>query len=466
MPIIYKYQAPVVVDQARYDVLIKRFGYFATPTSDNDLEKIDGSRGGSASGTRAAPVCGEFGNESTTSTSNGTNTGTNTMVKKTLPAGVSLQYWSLRFSAAATTFQQGDRDIANSVPMRASVSLSPTGPWVPVSTRGMRVITIEGGTFFETDPFFFYVPPAGTVYVKTYVNLAQAGHVWPIHNPLGAIGTTYWSRQSASEADLTADNNVFNTTTGTAPFAPVALVDFRAPVTRPSLFIVGDSLASGLKDNNIGFVNRAIDGVLCHQRGAVSGVTLQHYAAPATGFRRMAVARGYNVAFEYLGTNDLNGGRSLALLQADKLALWSQLSAGGTIPVFTGTVTPWTDSGNAWADLAGQTVKALEANRVALNDWVRAGAPIDPVTKNAVAIGTAGALVAGTNGHPLYGYFDVADAVEPTRNAGKWKADPTSGQRITDDGVHPLNLGHILMAATIDIARIRAAVLAKSASNA
>lgn len=408
---------------------------------------------------RAAPVCGEIGNESTVPVSNGTNTGANTMMVKTLPPDVSLSFWSLRYSGAKTVFQGGDADINNVIPHKASVSLSATGPWIPVSTKGLRVISMDGGTYYDTDPFYFHVPAGGQVYIKTYVNVPSAGMVWPIHNPAGAKGTTYWTSQSASESDLTGNTAAFTTTTGTAPFTPVALVDHEAPRNRASLYIAGDSIASGLKDNNIGFVHRAMNGTMCYQRSATSGVTLQHFAAPTTNFRRLALARGCNVAFEMLGTNDLNGGRTLAQLQADKVSLWLQLAASG-MPVFTGTIPPWTDSTDAWVSIANQTPKALEANRVGLNDWIRAGAAIDPSTKAPVANGTAGALVRGAAGHPLTGYFETADTVESARNSGRWKLNPGDNARLTDDGVHPLDKGHILMATAIDLSVIRAAVAA------
>lgn len=49
MPTIYRFTQPLVVDQARYDVLIKKYGYFAVPTLDTDYEKSPDSELGSFS---------------------------------------------------------------------------------------------------------------------------------------------------------------------------------------------------------------------------------------------------------------------------------------------------------------------------------------------------------------------------------------------------------------------------------
>ncbi len=46
---------------------------------------------------------------------------------------------------------------------------------------------------------------------------------------------------------------------------------------------------------------------------------------------------------------------------------------------------------------------------------------------------------AGDTGHPLVGYFDVADATESARDSGKWRVD--LGVPSTD-GIHPETVLH------------------------
>jgi lysophospholipase L1-like esterase len=130
----------------------------------------------------------------------------------------------------------------------------------------------------------------------------------------------------------------------------------------------------------------------------------------------------------------------LAQLQANNLSLWKALSSR-QLKAFQTTITPSSTSTN--------TVPAAnDSVRVAYNTWLRAGSPIDPATKNAVAVGTAGALLAGQAGHPLEGYFEIADLGETARNSGLWKAG------YSGDGTHPTSTGHAALALGIDTTRI------------
>ena len=73
-----------------------------------------------------------------------------------------------------------------------------------------------------------------------------------------------------------------------------------------------------------------------------------------------------------------------------------------------------------WATTTNQTPLSTEPQRVLYNTWVRAGCPIDPDTLAAVPVGTGGALLAGTYGHPITDFLDNAAAVESSLNSGLW----------------------------------------------
>jgi hypothetical protein len=161
--------------------------------------------------------------------------------------------------------------------------------------------------------------------------------------------------------------------------------------------------------------------------------------------KRMMLTSACTAVVEEYGQNDRGSGRTLVQMQADRKTLWDFYVDRG-IKVYATTNTPHTTSTDTWATTINQTVTAKEAIRVQLNDWLGDGAPIDATTKVAVATGTSSnVLRAGAAGHPLSGYFEVADAVETARNSGIWKASNTG------DGIHPNATGHT---AAIDTAKL------------
>ncbi len=142
-----------------------------------------------------------------------------------------------------------------------------------------------------------------------------------------------------------------------------------------------------------------------------------------------------------LGANDL--GRGEAILEK-YVEHWTWAKKQG-VKVYQVTVLPFTSSTDRFATLEGQTPKENEAFRVRINDWLRDGAPL----RNGVpAIGTAdpSAVRIGHPDHPLDGYIETADAVESSRNSGKWRVDKGS---IGGDGLHPNAKAHELIAESI-----------------
>lgn len=175
--------------------------------------------------------------------------------------------------------------------------------------------------------------------------------------------------------------------------------------------------------------------------------------------RRMAMIRGSNVAHEEYGINDVTTGRTLAQIQADKIALWTGLVARG-MKVFTQTLGPVVSSTtDLYATTGGQTTHANNAVRVNLNDWTRDGAPMLNGVAVAVGSSAAGTLRIGQVGHPVTAYFEIADIVESSRNSGVFKVTGASNYA-TSDGTHPTLAMHTLMAAGINVAAFTAAAAA------
>jgi lysophospholipase L1-like esterase len=180
-----------------------------------------------------------------------------------------------------------------------------------------------------------------------------------------------------------------------------------------------------------GFISRAVNNLAGLVNIGVANDTAQNFRTLAGHMRRMMFARHCTTAVVNYGRNDITGGRTLAQFQADIIAVWTMMSQR-KMRVFQTTITPRTTTTDQWLTTGGQTAGSGEAVRTAFNDWLRAGAPM--VAGAAVAAGTSGALLAGSLGHPLFGYFETADTVESARNSGLWKA--AASVRSVADGAY------------------------------
>lgn len=213
----------------------------------------------------------------------------------------------------------------------------------------------------------------------------------------------------------------------------------------PVLAIWGDSEMVSLGDWFAvpfrGFVERALAGNypyvnVSRHSSHVSQVVPVPAVGSASAFapleyrQRWRIVRAANCThvLSGYGVNDL-GGDTLAVTQANLLAHWTELTSRG-LKVWQYTLPPLVNtSTDGWITLAGQTVSSSDPKRVQLNAWIRAGAPVDPSTKAAVAVGTSGALLAGQSGHSLRGYVETSDSWESARDSGKWKVP----ERVVND---------------------------------
>lgn len=151
------------------------------------------------------------------------------------------------------------------------------------------------------------------------------------------------------------------------------------------------------------------------------------------------------------GVNDLADGLTLAQLWTRAVDAYAYADAQKPgIPKWQTTPTPVVSTTDAGATLANQTPDEPRSTlRAEWNLFLRDGAPCNPTTKAALAVGTSGGtgtvIRMGQTGHPLQGLVDIAAAVEqggsssPTK---KWRVDlgPLAG-----DGTHPSTLGQTAM---------------------
>lgn len=219
----------------------------------------------------------------------------------------------------------------------------------------------------------------------------------------------------------------------------------------PSVAILGDSIANGnlggdtLGDwlGNFGMLDRALGQAgIGTARITIPGMYASSLAQNSTApLAMMAAIPGLTAAIGQCSTNDFARGDSLATVQANVIAAATAYRT--VVPkVFWTTCEPQSNSSNLYIDLAGQSLKlipAQEAARTAFNDWLRGGAPW---------VFSGKVLIAGQSGHPLTGYFEIADQIESSRNSGKFI--PVAFQSfysagaITGDGVHTRDVGHAM----------------------
>lgn len=312
--------------------------------------------------------------------------------------------------------------------VNAVVGSGAAGSVWPVTFNGAQTATIQPGGFVVSDPVPLSAVAGQFMYTRTNVSVT-AGGKWTLSQYVGGGDRTYQDGFTIG-SDITGTGAITGSTFG-AGYGPVAILGILAAgVSDPkTVLIVGDSKAygSGNTTQDQSYLVQAC------QNAALAWVNIARASELASGFsgtarrQRMPLAAGCSHAIVEYGINDINGGATLATVQASLLSIWTDLAAR-RLRVYQTTVEPVTTSTDGWLTTANQTTTSGNTVRVNLNNWLRAGAPIDPVTKAAVAVGTSGVLIAGVSGHPLavcsaypYGCIEVADLIESARDSGKWK---------------------------------------------
>lgn len=296
---------------------------------------------------------------------------------------------------------------------------------------GKRSVVIEPGGYALSDPIPFDKLAGAILYERTWVQVA-GGETWKI---------TAWTGASASQAgvDKTAAGSLSGI--GTRPFCAMAVL---GPSGGSSVAVFADSIGWGSGDvtRSTGANSGVGQGFLSRACGP-AGVLLLNLSKPGEAAQSIATDSTVRVPrWRFIGavtkgilalsTNDLQGGRTLAQLQGDWATIGLMLQRRTpAVTLYGCTCVPKSTSTDAYATLVNQTRSTPPGDhRGNFNAWLRAGAPIDPTSKAAVAIGTSGALLAGQAGHWLAGVFDVAATVE---SGDLWKA-PITGTATTTNG--------------------------------
>lgn len=381
----------------------------------------------------AATKAGALGGMATTNASAGsaTTTSTTNRTRHRTPSGwavsnlrVAYPNWSI------TTPGNGEVSGANDINVKAAIEFGSTS--YPLFFNGASTVTIKPDAAPITDPLGVRFPAGSTIYDRTYVSLSSG--TWPLGRL--ASGNSGDGANGNNGSDITASTGSSGITASQYLYGPSAIIGYADTPLAKAVYAVGDSIASGVTENNngdadgnMGFVERGLSNRFGWATWTRSGMRFEYFN---NAWRGAAWGARYatSVICE-LGINDIRNGASLATLQARAITAWTTLAAEGAA-VYQTTTTPEVTTTDGYCTLAGQTIANAGQNtvRVSWNDWLRGGAPISGGV--AVAVGTAGALLAGQTGHPLTGYIEIADAVESARNSGLYAVSASA--RTFSDG--------------------------------
>jgi hypothetical protein len=282
----------------------------------------------------------------------------------------------------------------------------------------------------------FELPTGATFYVRLYLPTTNP---YPANDVVLGENLTY-----TLSSDLTDGTGALGSSGPTDQYfyTPYAIYGFPATRIGRTVAITGDSRAMGYQDNGLGYISRALStryGVL---RLCMDGDNTTEFLASHTN--RLGLIKGCTYAIDEYG---LNIGLLFTQIQANRLAIWNLLLGTGC-RVYADTNCPYTTSTDGWTTTTNQThalPSADETTRVSLNQWVRVGAPLDPTALTPVAVGTAGALLAGQSKHPLTGVFDSDTLASSAQDSGLWVPN------YTPDGLHPSSTGAQAMSAAVPI---------------
>jgi lysophospholipase L1-like esterase len=321
------------------------------------------------------------------------------------------------------------------------------GTLYPLTFSGAAKKTLANGQFAISDPLPITVTAGASLPVRSYYTGADGAYIPWVNNDTLHSG---WGEGEIANQDLTLAGSGAITANGSSFGRGPTGIHGLTVASTVSALVCGDSITEGGNDTSgtpKGFASRALlaaglpytnAGKWAEQAGGLysGGSTTALFNAR---FHPQMLSAATHVLCEQ-GRNDVNNVNTVASLMAIYLGLWGALGAYGA-KVYQTTITPSSDTTDAYATLAGQTVRTAQSQdtkRTTLNDWFRDGAPM---LAGVAAPGTTdpAAKRAGAAGHPLTGYIEVADTVESARNSGKWAVDAGA---LTADGTHPNTTGH------------------------
>lgn len=320
------------------------------------------------------------------------------------------------------------------IPYELKASVDIRGTIYPLAFEDKSTVNVRGRWCVVSDPVDVSVSRGETIHSRTYTVDSTGKDVgaWQAVIRLSADRGEWHG-----EGDLTAAAQVQGFTYNDNTRGPLHIMG-RTKGKAKAVAFNGDSIVSVIESPWT--VRLADKAGIAWSSGTTGGDSILYQQQRRVACWPVGLG-GFTHFICALGANDV--GRGDAILQR-YVEQWTWAKKQG-VKVYQTTVLPIASSTDRFATLEGQTPRENEAFRVRVNDWLRDGAPL---LNGVPAIGTKdpAAVRIDQPGHPLDGYIETADAVESSRNSGKWRIDhgPIGG-----DGLHPNARAHELIAQSI-----------------
>lgn len=292
----------------------------------------------------------------------------------------------------------------------------PVGVFTQVKFAGVAQGSIPNGRNLASDLTNVQIPAGAAFFVRSYCT-----------NALGGVTTGYLNQtvQALGEAfnvgaSGVVDQTMGGTITQVAPgnlYGPIAILGL---TTKPSVLIIGDSRSAGQDESaaggsagttEVGQITRSLFPSIGFINCSNPGERAQLVAA--TNTLRCGLSQFVTHVICQLGVNDVGNSRTAAQALTDIQTIRAACQGR---KFYQATILPVSSSTNSWATVAAQTTASYNAQRVTLNNLIRA------------------------NPTGFSGYLETADPVESSRDSGLWKAPA-----YTVDGVHGSTAGYQLI---------------------
>jgi hypothetical protein len=304
-----------------------------------------------------------------------------------------------------------------------------------VTFGGAKSITLASGGIVVSDPIGVDVAVGDLVATRTFLTTGSSSYYQSrqTQNLTNGGGTTITTDLTPTGSGAVTQGQGFG-------FAPLAIIGTPTGTGTPKAVVLqGDSIMMGLKDgvttsqtgyyppapwlSGGGWAARALSGQAGYVQIAMSSEGLNNFILPTKHYRRSNFIKYARYCFNNYSINDFTAGQTSTQLSTNQILNAQRNAARGIIKTVVTTICPHTTSTDRWTTTTNQTLNTSGQNtqRIAYNQWVRAGGPIDPTTLAPVAPLTAGALLFGSVGHPIAGYLDIAAVVETAIDSGFWK---------------------------------------------
>lgn len=281
-----------------------------------------------------------------------------------------------------------------------------------VTFGGSQSGVMSAGGQIESDPITLSIPIMGRFAVRTFLD-APGGAPYFVDGPNAFSSAVDSCSFGTSVADVTSTTTAITNTQAGVNYRPALI---KGVSSLQTVLLAGDSRIAGINDyasdgyGAVGEVARALSPTFATLNIGSPGATLSSFVAGGANWsKRMALVAGTaDIAISNFGINDIVAGTSAATNAANYALLRGVLG----VQVWQCTIPPKSTSSDSWATVANQTVDANNSIRVATNQYIRAGL------------------------QNIAGHIEIADYVESARDSGKWKADGTTANLYTKDGLH------------------------------